>query len=85
LYALAYSHSLHFFIFALLVLRDRRKALATEDALFFVCVYRARAAAVHALYTWDAVITVPPLARVVYFPNVVALAAIEVVPPFREV
>jgi hypothetical protein len=85
LYALAYSHSLHFFIFALLVLRDRRKALATEDALFFVCVYRARAAAVLALYTRDTVIAVSALAWVVYLSNVVAFPAIELVPPFREV
>ena len=70
--------------FALLVLRDRCKALATEDSLFFVCVYRARTVAIHALYTWDAVIAVSALTRVVYLSNVVAFPAIELVPPFRE-
>ena len=54
-----------------------------EDALFFVCLYRTRAAAVHALYTRDAVIAVSALARVVYLSNVVAFPAIELIPPFR--
>jgi hypothetical protein len=71
--------------FALLVLRDRRKALATEGSFFFVCVNRTRAAAIHALYTWDTVIAVSALAWVVYLSNVVAFPAIELVPPFREV
>lgn len=44
----------------------------------------ARRAAIHALYTWDAVIAVSALTRVVYLSNVVAFPAIELVPPFRE-
>lgn len=39
---------------------------------------------IHALYTWDAVIAVSALTRVVYLSNVVAFPAIELVPPFRE-